>query len=97
MCDAGNTNETLDVVSQVLIRCAVLGVAVLLLWWAGLAFMGDLVYSIHFTLSPISRQHFDVIHYVGMMTTKAAVSLLFFFPYIAIRLVIRKRTKQGSG
>jgi hypothetical protein len=92
-----NTNETLEVVSQVLIRCVVMGVVVLLFWWGGLAFMGDFVYDVHSKLTPMSRQQFDVIHYAGMLTTKAAVSLLFLFPYIAIRLVIKKRTKQPSN
>ncbi len=96
MGSESNTNEVLDVVGQVLIRCVVMGVAVLLIWWAGLAFMGDFVYAVHSRLTPVSRDHFNAIHYAGMLTTKAAVSLLFFFPYIAIRLVIKKRTKQPS-
>jgi hypothetical protein len=92
----GNTNDTheaLEVVSQVMVRCVVMGIIVLLIWWAALASMGDLVYRIHSTLAPIPRQHFDTIHYAGMLTTKAAISVLFLFPYIAIKLVIRKRTK----
>ena len=93
MGDANGTNEALEVVSQVLIRCVVMGIAVLFIWWGALVLAGDLVYAIHSTLAPISRLHFDAIHYAGMLTTKAGVSLLFFFPYIAIRLVIRKRTK----
>ena len=92
-----NTNEALEVVGQVLIRCVVMGVAVLLFWWGALALMGDLVYSIHSGFVPMTREQFDVIHYVGMLMTKAAVSVLFLFPYIAIRLVIRKRNRQGAG
>ena len=30
---------------------------------------------------------------MGILSTKAAVSLLFFFPYVAIRLVIKKRAQ----
>ena len=45
MCNMSNTNEILEVVSQVLIRCVVMGVVVLLFWWGGLAFMEDLVYG----------------------------------------------------
>ena len=97
MCNTGNKNEILEVVGQVLIRCVVMGVIVLLLWWGGLAFMGDLVYCVHSKLAPITRQQFNVIHYAGMLTTKAAVSLLFLFPYIAIRLVVNKRTEQPSN
>ena len=97
MCNRSNTNEILEVVSQVLSRCVVMGVVVLLFWWGGLAIMGDLVYGVHSKLTPMSRQQFNVIHYAGMLTTKTAVSLLFLFPYIAIRLVIKKRTKQPSN
>ena len=97
MCNSTNVNEVLEVISQVLIRCVVMGVVVLLFWSGGLAFMGDLVCGVHSKLTPMSTQHFNVIHYAGMLTTKAAVSLLFFFPYIAIRLVIKKRTKQPSN
>lgn len=91
MDHSNNIDETLEVISQVLIRCVVIGVLVLLFWSGALALMGDLAYRVHAKVTPISRQHFDVIHYAGMLTTKAAVSLLFFFPYIAIRLVIKKR------
>jgi len=97
MCNSSNADEMLEVISQVLIRCVVMGVVVLLLWWGALAFMGDLAYSIHSKLIPMTRQQFNVIHYAGMLTTKAAVSLLFFFPYIAIRIVIKKRAKQLSN
>ena len=95
MSNVSDMDETLEVVGQVLIRCVVLGVAVLLIWWGGLALMGDFVYEVHSKLTPITRQQFNFIHYAGMLTTKAAVSLLFFFPYIAIRLVIKRRTDQA--
>ena len=93
MSNVSDANEALELVGQVLIRCVVMGIAVLFIWWGALVLAGDLVYAIHSTAAPISRPHFDAIHYAGMLTTKAGVSLLFFFPYIAIRLVIRKRTK----
>ena len=96
MRGSGDVNEVLEVISQVLIRCAVMGVVVLLFWWAALALAGDLVYEVHSKLTPISRQQFNVVHYAGMLTTKAGVSLLFFFPYIAIRLVLRWRAGQPS-
>ena len=91
-----DVNETLEVTGQVLVRCVVMGVVVLLIWWGGLALMGDIVYDVHSKLTPMSRQHFNVIHYAGMLATKAAVSLLFLFPYVAIRPVIKARTGQPS-
>lgn len=91
MNDMRRVDEMLEATAQVLIRCTIMGVIVLLIWGGALMLAGDLVYSAHAKIFPMSRQQFDLIHYAGTLSTKAAVSLLFFFPYIAIRLVIRKR------
>ncbi len=91
MSNSSNADEMLEVTSQVLIRCFVMGVGVLFIWWGALAFMGDLAYSVHSRFIPITRPQFDVIHYAGMLITKSVISLLFLFPYVAIRLVIKKR------
>lgn len=88
------TDEVLEVAAQVLIRCAVIGVIVLLVWWGALELFGDLAYNIHSQMAPMARQQFELIHYVGILATKAVISVLFFFPLIAIKLVIRKRKKQ---
>jgi len=93
MDDSNNVHEMLEVAGQVLIRCLILGVFVLFFWWGMLWLMGDLVYSIHSKMAPITRQQFDVIHYAGILMTKATISVLFLFPYIAIRLVVRNRTR----
>jgi hypothetical protein len=69
---------------------------VLLLWWGALELAGDLAYSVHSKIAPMSRQEFDIIHYVGILMTKAAVAVLFFFPYIAIRLVRKKRLSNQA-
>jgi hypothetical protein len=95
--DMKTIDEVLEVTSQVLIRCTVMGVVALLLWWGVLELWGDLAYGVHSKMAPMSKQQFDIIHYVGILTTKAAVSLLFFFPFIAIRLVIKKRKRQSSN
>ncbi len=92
---SSNVNEQLEVISQVLIRCVVMGIAALLLWWGALAWMGDLAYRVHSSLLPVSREQFDAIHYGGMLMTKAGISLLFFFPYLGIRCVMRKRADQS--
>lgn len=97
MDDRHVTDGVLDVAAQVLARCTVLGVASLLLWWGALTLFGDLAYSVHAKIAPMSRAQFDIIHYVGMLATKAGVSLLFFFPFIAIKLVIKQRKRvRGS-
>jgi Family of unknown function (DUF6868) len=90
-------DEVIEVTAQVLIRCTAIGIIVLLIWWGALELFGDLAYNVHSRTAPMSRAQFDIIHYVGMLLTKSAVSLFFFIPYIAIRLVIRKRKQQSSN
>ena len=97
MSKSNTVDEVLEVVAQVLIRCTVIGIIVLTIWWGALELFGDFAYSVHSRIAPMSRQQFDIIQYVGMLMTKAGVSLLFFFPYIAIRLVIKKRKRQSSN
>lgn len=91
MHDSNNANEMLEVTGQVLIRCFVMGLLVLLFWLGALMLAGDLAYSVHAKIAPISREQFYLINYAGGLMTKAAVFVLFLFPYIAIRLVIMKR------
>ena len=91
MRDSNNANEMLEVTGQVLIRCFVMGLLVLLFWLGALMLAGDLAYSVHAKIAPISREQFYLINYAGGLMTKAAVFVLFLFPYIAIRLVLKKR------
>ena len=92
MSDSNTIDELLAKLAQVLIRCFVLGLVTLLLWGCAMMLAGDLAYNIHVKFVPITRQQFDVIHYTGMLMFKAAVFVLFFFPYIGIRLVLRKQS-----
>ncbi len=84
-------HELLDTVAKVLLRCFVLGFLFLLLW--AVAYLGgrDVIYrqGMWFNLTP---HEVDLIHYCGMGFVKGCVLLLFLCPYVAIRLVLRKRT-----
>ena len=91
MSNSNDVNEILEVTCQVLITCFVMVIFVLIFWWGALGLMGDLAYSVHSKFAPISRQQFDIIQYAGLLMTKAAIFILFLLPYIAIRLMIRKR------
>jgi hypothetical protein len=91
MHDSNNADEMLEVTGQVLIRCFVMGLIVLFFWLGALMLAGDLAYSVHARIAPISREQFYLINYAGGLMTKATVFILFLFPYIAIRLVIMKR------
>ena len=63
MHDSNNANEMLEVTGQVLIRCFVMGLLVLLFWLGALMLAGDLAYSVHAKIAPISREQFYLINY----------------------------------
>ncbi len=93
MHDSNSANEMMAMTAEVLIRCFIMGVIVLFIWWGAIELAGDLAYSVHSKIAPMSQQQFGVIHYVGMLMTKAMIFILFLFPYIGIRLVLKKRKR----
>lgn len=86
-----DVNNLLDALAKVLLWCFVFGFIPLLVWFGLLVLAGDWVYEIHSQWFSLTRHEFDVIHYCGSGLLKLYVFLFFFFPYIAIRLVLRKR------
>jgi hypothetical protein len=93
MNESANGTEVLNAVARILLWCFGLGLASILLWFGLLVLMGDFVYSWHAKFFQISREHFEALHYLGLMLTKAAIFELFLFPYVGIRIVLRMRTQ----
>ena len=91
MSAVSETTELLDAIAKVLLRCFVLGFLLLLLWTAFFVFLPGPIYAQGkwFGLSP---DEVDVIHYCGIALVKMCVLLFFLFPYISIRLVLRRRS-----
>jgi len=90
MSSPQDTNDLLDAVAKVLLRCFVFGFLFLVLWFAIYILADGLLYrqAAMFHLTP---HEVDLIHYCGMGLVKGFVLVFFLFPYIAIRLVLRKR------
>lgn len=73
-------------IERVLLRCVILGVAVLIVWFVFFLVADGLIYSVHgHFFSEITKRQFQVIHYCGMGLTKLFVAVFFLFPYVAIR------------
>ena len=86
----------LELVAQVLIRCFVGGVLLVLIWWFVVCVaMGDWIHGVHSLWFDMSRQQFDLIHYCGIAATKTIIFLAFLVPYVCIRLVLRKHRLDG--
>jgi hypothetical protein len=80
-------------VERVLLRCFIMGYAVLIIWFLFFLFANELVYDAHGSLfKEITDRQFQVIHYCGMGLLKLIVAVFFFIPYIAMRWTSKSRT-----
>jgi uncharacterized protein DUF6868 len=91
MESTGDQNVFLETCSAILIRCFLIELAVLLLWFFIFLFMGGLAFKIHSAMFAITRHDFDLMNYYGMAFMKMSAFLLFLCPYLSIRLVMRKK------
>ena len=77
----------IDVVRGVLLWCAVLNYALLLLWFALLVLARDLTHPLVRRWFRISSEQIDVVNYAGMAFYKICVFLFNIVPYVALRIV----------
>ena len=84
------TNEWFDVVAKILLRCWVYGFVLLFVWFGLFMFAPNVIYGLHGSMFDLSPHELNIIHYSGMAFVKLVVICFFFFPWVAIRLVLRK-------
>ncbi len=81
----------LEILSSILIRCFVIGVVFVTFWFIFFLLGRDAAYMIHNNLFQISRHEYDLLNYYGMAFVKLCNFILFLIPYIAIKMVLRRR------
>ncbi len=91
MSDQDDLNDLLDALAKVLLRCFVLGFLLLLIWVVVFVLASDVIHNLHGKMFGLLPHELNLIHYCGIAFVKLCVFLFFLFPYIAIRLVLRKR------
>jgi hypothetical protein len=93
MNESSSFISDLEILSSILIRCFVIGVVFITLWFIFFLLGGDAGHMIHNKLFQfqISRHEYDLLNYYGMAFVKSCNFLFFLFPYIAIRMVLRRR------
>ena len=83
--------EWLEVVAKILLRCWIFGLLLNLIWAVVFMFAGGVIHDLHGSMFGLSPHELNVINYCGMGLTKFAVGVFFFFPWLSIRLVLKKR------
>lgn len=89
MSESLSTKEFFETLAKTLLRCWIFGFALLLLWTGAFLLKGEAVYRLHSEMFGLSKHELDLIFYCGIGLTKLLVLLFFFFPWLAIRLVLR--------
>jgi hypothetical protein len=91
MPEPTQTDDLLDAIAKILLRCWIFGFILLLFWWGVVMLAGDLFYGVHDSMFGLPRPQLEVIDYCGMRLTKLVVGLFFFIPWVSIWLVLKKR------
>ena len=79
---------TSEIFQAVLGWSAVINMGLLLWWFLIITFARNWVYQLHSKFYKITEEHFNALHYAGMMLYKIAIWMFFIIPYIALRIVI---------
>lgn len=86
----GEINQWLEVAGRILWRSFFIG-ALFLFFWAGMyMFANDIIYT-QCAMFGLTAHECSVLHYGGMGLFKFLILTLFFIPYIAVRMISRKR------
>ena len=84
-------NNLLEAVAGICLRCFVLAFCLLLFSFVFYLLAADWAYSIHSKWFDISRHDFDLMLYCWMAFIKIVSFLFFLIPFIAIKLMLRKK------
>ena len=89
--NADGMSNGLDVVAEILLRCFLFCLALLIVWFMSYVVGGDWIYSIHSKWFNVSKHEFALMNYYGMALVKLCAIVFFLFPYGAIKLMLRKK------
>ena len=90
MNEQNDSKSCLEMAAQVLIRCFIGGVILLLVWFLAFLVAGDWLYAVNAKWFSVTREQFVLVNYCGIAAVKLFVYVVFLIPYICVRLVLRK-------
>ncbi len=87
----------METIEKITIRCFVIGMALIFIWFLLCVVKGDWMYKTHANWFKLYDYHIKLIHYCGLMFTKICVFVFFLIPYIACKWAGGKfRIKNGA-
>lgn len=87
-------NIFLQTLATILIRSFLIGLAFLLLWFLLYLIAPGWMFETNAKWFNIGKRDFDLINYFGTGFVKISILLFFFFPYLAIRSMLRRKERK---
>lgn len=85
-----STRDFFDTLAKVLLRCWIISFALGLFSFVVFMLTGEIIDKIHGKMFGLSAHELDLIIYCGLGLFKLFVFVFFLFPWLAIRMVLRK-------
>ena len=92
---SSETRNHLEIISGIMIRCFFITVIALMFVWFVSWITGDLFYKIYTIFFSITRNEYDLFFLYSFAFMKVLNVMLFFFPYIAIKFLLRGFTSHS--
>ncbi len=85
-----STRDFFDTLARILLRCWIIASALLLFSFVVFMLTGEMIHEIHGKMFGLTPHELDLIMYCGLGFFKLFVLIFFLFPWIAIRMVLKK-------
>ena len=95
MQDAERNDIFLQTLATILIRSFLFGLAFLLFWFLLYLIAPGWMFETNAKWFNIGRREFDLINYFGMGLIKISILLFFFFPYLAVKSILRRKERKS--
>ena len=90
------SRHQLELTAAVLLRCWCLGFGLLFVWWIATQLFYKPITSMHSAMFGLTGTQIDIIWYCGLMSLKLSLLILFFIPWLAIRMVLKSRMSESQ-
>ncbi|HIF34976.1 MAG TPA: hypothetical protein EYQ75_25635 [Planctomycetaceae bacterium] len=95
MSESAKTTEILETLAKVLIRCTGFGALLLLITSGAWLFLRPSIYAVHGSMFGLSNHEIDITIYAWIGFLKLLVGVLFLFPWLSIKLVLRQSQRAA--
>jgi hypothetical protein len=91
MKNESQCGDGIEIIAGVLLRCFMICVVFVSLWFFLYIFGGEAGYKAHAALFQISKHEYELMHYYGIGLMKIFNFTFFLIPYLAIKWALKRK------